>query len=465
VNSRARQHSPFAATRRRLLLMNLLVVSAMIGVMAVAVYAWEARITDQQITQDVMARAGHDTARDILLVTPGSGSISHEGSDTAELYEPSSPNVFTVVLNGQGKVVFDPGNVRALGLPDMRSARPVLAGAADHALVTVGDDTRAFRLYTVAIREDGNVVGAVQTGMSLESRSRQLHGLLVTLLVVGLGMLALTALVSLFLADRALAPTREAYERERRFVAAASHELRTPLAIMRSQAELVARHLRRPALANDAAAATAQRELADDVDEITDEVDYMARLVRDLLTLARPDEAGDLLEMSPVDLWAVAENGVTKVRPQAEERGLSLTLAESATEHAPLMVRGDADRLRQLLLILLENALAYTPAGGTITITVEGEEPMARRPQAVLRVEDSGKGIAPEDLPHIFEPFYRADRARAHGDHTSSGLGLALAQNIAHAYGGEITVSSRLGSGSTFTVSLPLSDDEATAAR
>jgi two-component system, OmpR family, sensor histidine kinase CiaH len=465
MNRLSHRHSPFAATRRRLLLMNLLVVSTMIAVMAVAVYAWEARITDQQITQDVMARAGHDTARNVLLVTPGSGSGARESSDAAELYEPSSPNVFTVVLNAQGKVIYDPGNVRALGLPDMSSARSVLSGAADHALVTVGDDTRAFRLYTVAIREDGNVVGAVQTGMSLESRSRQLHGLLVTLLIVGIGMLALTALVSLFLADRALAPTHEAYERERRFVAAASHELRTPLAILRSQAELVARHLRRPSQADDAAATNTHSELAADVDEITDEVDYMARLVRDLLTLARPDDEREPSEMSPADLWAVAENGVTSVRPQAEERNLSLTLAgQNDPEHPPVLVSGDADRLRQLLLILLENALAYTPPGGAITVEVEKH--MARRPKAVLRVEDSGKGIAADDLPHIFEPFYRADRARGHGDHTSSGLGLALARKIVHGYGGEITASSRLGSGSTFTVTLPLAtDDEATAAR
>ncbi len=228
---------PFAATRRRLLVMNLLVVSAMIGVMALAVYAWEAQITDQQITQDVVDRANHDTARNLdLLRESGHSTDSPGDGDSGELYEPSSPNVFTVLLDTQGKVVADPGDVRALGLPDLAAARPVLSGSVSSTLVTVGDDEHAFRLYTSAINDHGKVMGALQIGVSLASRSRQLHGLLMTLLLVGAGMLILTALVSLLLADRALAPTRSAYERERRFVAAASHELRTPLAIVRSQA-------------------------------------------------------------------------------------------------------------------------------------------------------------------------------------------------------------------------------------
>ena len=452
---------PFAAARIRLVLMNLLVVSAMLAVMAVAVYAWEAQITDHQITQDIMDRAGHETAQK-LLASAGAGDSSgvHENGDSAEEYEPSSPNVFTVLLDARGHVVYDPDGVRALGLPDMASARSVLSGRASSALVTIGDDEHAFRLYTIPIREDGKVIGALQTGMSLASRSRQLHGLLATLLLVGFGMLALTAVVSLFLADRALAPTREAYERERRFVLAASHELRTPLAIVRSQGELVARHLRRPPEADDGIPPEARKELANDVDEITNEVDYMTRLVRDLLVLARPDEARKDVAPQPVNLSTLVEAAIASVRPQAEARGLSLTIADHAdpseASGEPVLALGDIDRVRQLLLILLENALAYTPPGGSVSVSV-GEQPGHRR-RVFMRVEDTGKGIAAEHIPHIFEPFYRADPARARGergDHTSAGLGLALAQNIARGYGGEITVRSRLGAGSAFTVTLP----------
>lgn len=459
-----RPHSAFTATRRRLLLMNLLVVSAMIGVMAVAVYAWEARITDQQITQDVMDRARHDTSRNVLILTTSGIATDNRGDgDPSEAYEPSSPNVFTVLINTQGQVVSDPGNVRALGLPDLAAARPVLSGSVASTLVTIGDDARAFRLYTVAVSDDGKIVGALQTGMSLESRSRQLHGLLITLLLVGAGMLAITAFVSRFLADRALAPTREAYERERRFVAAASHELRTPLAIVRSQAELVSRHLRRPSSARHSTPAEAQRELADDVDEITSEVDYMTRLVRDLLAIARPDDDRQQALLQPVDLMAVAEGCVNGLRPQAEARGLTVSLVDDSKldddaqdDGEPVMVVAEADRLRQLLLILLENALAYTPSGGSIAVRVDVEG--GRIPRAALRVVDNGKGIAARDLPHIFEPFYRADPARTITDHAGSGLGLALAQSIAHSFGGAITVTSQIGAGSTFTVTLPLAD-------
>lgn len=451
-------HSPFTATRRRLLLMNLLVVSAMISVMAIAVYAWEAQITDQQITQDVVDRANHDAARNLeLLRSSGSATRVPGDGDPGELYEPSSPNVFTVLLDAQGHVISDPGSVRTLGLPDLAAAHPVLSGNVGSTLVTIGDDEHAFRLYTSAVSDHGKVVGALQIGMSLASRSRQLHGLLITLLLVGAGMLILTALVSLFLADRALAPTRAAYERERRFVAAASHELRTPLAIARSQTELVSRHLRRSSDARDVAAEADRLELADDVDEITDEVDYMTRLVHDLLALANPETDRQIGLLQTVDLWEVAENCVSKLRPQADVRGLALSFADTGqSERDPLMVRADTDRLRRLLLILLENALAYTPSGGDITVEIDVQTD--HRPQASLHIVDTGKGIAPQDLPYVFEPFYRADPARQHSDsgHAGSGLGLALARSIAHSFGGEITVASHLGAGSTFTVVLPL---------
>ena len=375
------------------------------------------------------------------------------------MYEPSSPNVFTILLNAHGHVVSDPGNVRALGLPDLAAARPVLSGSSASTLVTIGDDESAFRLYTSAVSDHGKVVGALQIGMSLASRSRQLHGLLITLLLVGAGMLILTALVSLFLADRALAPSRAAYERERKFVASASHELRTPLAIVRSQAELVSRHLRRPSDSRDGAAEDIRRELADDVDEITDEVDYMSRLVHNLLALAKPESVRQDESLQAIDLWAVAERCVNALDPQADARGLTLSLADTGqSAHDPVMVWANADRLRQMLFILLENALAYTPPGGNITVGIDVETGYA--PQASLRIVDSGKGIAPQDLPYIFDPFYRADPARQHSEsgHAGAGLGLglALARSIAHSFGGEITVTSRLGVGSTFTMVLPL---------
>jgi two-component system sensor histidine kinase BaeS len=220
----------------------------------------------------------------------------------------------------------------------------------------------------------------------------------------------------------------------------------------------VSRHLRRPSDSREVTAEAVRLELADDVDEITDEVDYMTRLVHDLLTLAKPESDRQNGLLQAVDLWAVAENCVSKLRPQADARGLTLSLADTGRiDHSPdpVIVQGDADRLRQLLLILLENALAYTPSGGNITVEIDGHSGHA--PHALLRVVDSGKGIAPQDLPHIFEPFYRADPARQHSDngHAGSGLGLALARSIAHSFGGEITVTSRLGAGSTFCVVLP----------
>jgi signal transduction histidine kinase len=271
----------------------------------------------------------------------------------------------------------------------------------------------------------------------------------------------LTALASLYLADRALVPLRLAFGRQRQFAAAASHELRTPLAILRSQAELVERYLRRAA-ARDVEGA--DRACAD-VQEILAEVDYMSRLVRDLLVLARDETDQRGLAWKTLDANALAKEATAKVRSQADLHSLALTLVTAADE-SPVWIRGDADRLRQLLLTLLENAIRYTDAGGAITVEVralhERHLLVAHADVVQIVITDTGRGINPRDLERIFEPFYRAAHTyptsasaqNTEQDTDGAGLGLSLAQWIATAHGGQITVRSHPGAGSSFTVSL-----------
>ena len=509
---RASHNTPFVSARYRLALINLSIVAGILAVMMVAVYTWEAHATDTQVNDQLTGWASHELQHDshMSLATDGDGVAATARAQQPgmgdgariEQYEPSSPNIFYAILDAQGHVVATPYNVKAIGLPNLAAARSVLAGRQDSALVTVGHDDNAYRLYTVAIHdedENGTVIGVLQAGISLQAQERQLHDLLLILAGVGLGALTLSSLASLYLAGRALRPMRLAFARQRQFTAAASHELRTPLAIMRSQAEVLARTLQRTAvyapshreLAHSAPASShrgakhssdtaimsdlvnasvqsAQSGLDDasvecmreDVGELIQEVDYMTRLTRDLLVLARDTEDNGQIAWKLLSLSAITRKTVAGLQEQAKERGLTLHLSDSAGEE-PVYVRGDADRLRQLILALVENALRYTPTGGEVRVETRVAHGrrwlLGQHRVAQVIVTDTGCGSAPEDMGYIFEPFYRAPSARTAADgHDSAGLGLALVQWIVSAHGGDVSVSSRVGQGSTFTVSLPL---------
>ena len=245
-----------------------------------------------------------------------------------------------------------------------------------------------------------------------------------------LGLLAAAA-ISALLARRALGPIQLALRRQRDFVADAAHELRTPLAIQRTAMEL--------GLAADAGPeqqSTLEQALRQNV--------HLTRLVDDLSLLARADSGAVTLERAPVDLARLASETAGGVAILAEERGVRLCIA------APQETRvvGDAGRLRQLLLILLDNALTYTPDGGGITVRVARQGRQGR-----LEVRDSGPSLAPSHLPQLFERFYRADKARRSG---GTGLGLAIGRWIAEAHGGHITAANAPEGGALFTVTLPL---------
>ncbi|HSD84018.1 MAG TPA: HAMP domain-containing sensor histidine kinase, partial [Anaerolineae bacterium] len=246
--------------------------------------------------------------------------------------------------------------------------------------------------------------------------------------------------------------SEQALQAQRRLVADASHELRTPLTTIRGNLGLLKRQP--PIAAEDEEAV---------VNDMVDETDRLIRLTNDLLVLARSD-AGRPLRHVPLPIGPLVDD----VCRQAKLLGATRTIVcEAAPESSVL---GDPDALKQVLLILLDNALKYTPEGGTITIGAEIRalilpevQPNARpatrsdNPQedqsAAIFIRDTGPGIAPQALPHIFERFYRSDEARSGN---GAGLGLAIAQELIEAQQGHITVESEVGKGSTFTVRLPL---------
>jgi len=220
----------------------------------------------------------------------------------------------------------------------------------------------------------------------------------------------------------------------RQFSAALAHELRTPLAALRGDIELA---LRAPGASEAHQAAFAGQ---------LDEIDRLTRLIDQLLTLARA-EAGQIhLRFAPVELGALADSIVGQLEPLAEARSIGLGCAQAEA----VVVDGDAGWLQRLLLNLLDNALKFTPADGRIAVRVSRDGDAAR-----IDVQDTGVGLSPDDAPHVFERFFRADPARSSST-PGAGLGLSLVQWIAVQHHGTVTVRSRLGEGSTFTVRLPL---------
>jgi signal transduction histidine kinase len=250
-----------------------------------------------------------------------------------------------------------------------------------------------------------------------------------------------------------------AFRRQRQFTGDAAHELRTPLSLMRSQIDLAMTQAETPVEYREALGA------------LDGDVSRMTTLVGMLLSLARAD-AGQLMpNREPVDLADLALDVADQLEPIALENGLTIT-----TDLQPVMATVDADMIIQVLVNLIDNAITNTPSGGTIKVkVVSGQRSVvssslpdlgaangkskaslaSNRQQAIVTVSDTGIGIAPEHLPRIFDRFYRVDtgRARSRG---GIGLGLAICQAIVHAHHGTLTARSQPGSGSTFTLTLPL---------
>jgi heavy metal sensor kinase len=332
------------------------------------------------------------------------------------------------------------------------------------------------RILTMPVIEGGRVVSLVQVGMSLEMSSRTQRRFLLTMAVLLPFGLLLSAGGGWLLAHRALKPVDRMAETARRisaehlaarledtgandelsrlahtlnamlerldasfhqirqFSADASHELQTPLTILRGEIEVALRTLRDPD--------EYQRVLKSALEEI----DRLTRLVEGLLLLARADAGVLRMDHQSVDLAQLVEDVYRQAKILADARNIRLLLGEME----PLSIQGDYERLRRVLLNLVDNGIKYTPAGGRVTLALQREGQWAS-----FQVADSGIGLSPEDRERIFERFYRSAEARSQGE-GGSGLGLCIARSIVEAHGGRIQVESTPGQGSTFTVLLPL---------
>ncbi|MCU0483864.1 MAG: HAMP domain-containing histidine kinase [Chloroflexi bacterium] len=320
------------------------------------------------------------------------------------------------------------------GLPDDDGVEAAEAGAWDTRTMTAGGTP--VRVLSVPIEtSEGTYV--LQVIGDRTSEVQLLQTVLAVLLIGGLLALAAALAAGYAYAGRALVPIREAIDRrqaalrrQREFTADASHELRTPLTVIRASVADLRRNRDRPVA-----------EVGTALEDIDAEATHLAALVDDLLLLARTDSGAVELERIPLDLADVAAAAAGGLGTVAAGRGVELLV-----DPLPTPVTGDPVRLRQVVTILVDNALAHGPRGSTVLVRV--------RPDAaggLLQVYDQGPGIRPEDLPRVFDRFWRAPDAPPGG----TGLGLAIAAWVVERHGGTITAANRPDGGSRFAVRLP----------
>jgi len=350
------------------------------------------------------------------------------------------------------------------------------------------ETTKAFgkhplRMVTVPVIRGQRIINIVQVATSLEEVEEALKALLLILWITVPSVLVFASLGGLFLANKALKPVDEitktarmitsrsldqriklkktrdeigrlaetfndmisrlgrSFKQIRQFSADASHELRTPLTILKGEIEVGLRKRRRP------------EEYRKILDSNLDEINHMTQIVDNLLFLSKADMGEIHLQKNRIDLTELVSEVGTQVQVIAMAKNIRLHISNDSG----VAVIGDRFRLRELLLNLVDNGVKYTSEGGEMRISVERDNGRVK-----LCVLDNGIGIAPEDQPHIFDRFFRVDKARSR-EAGGSGLGLSICKWIAEAHGGEISVESGVGKGSLFTVTLPLAPpDEGT---
>jgi len=297
-----------------------------------------------------------------------------------------------------------------------------------------------YRVMTVTLTKNAlpdslESASVLQVLQNIDPERNMLNSLLMVLLVGGVVGVGISLLVGYFLAQKALIPIVNAWHKQQTFVADASHELRTPLTVIRANLELLFRHPQR----------TIEEESAK-INLALNEAKSMTKLVGDLLTLARSGSVEPEFSFTYFYFDSMINEVVEQFLWLAQSKNIKLNVLMDEK----INVMGDPDRLRQLIIILLDNAVKYTPANGEINVHCR-----LQRQRVEVMVEDTGMGIKEDDLPHIFDRFYRSDKSRTRSE-SGTGLGLSIAQWIIEGHSGAIRAESKLGEGTTFYFQVPL---------
>jgi len=444
----------------------LLVLIVLLCILGTSIYFFLSRSLYQSLDHDLEVRAAQ------LQNIPEIINSIREGDFQEELGEV----VLLCYHSGSTLVAVSPRNA---SLPEEYGfiEQAIEGQTSFHTVSTAEEGMRfcAVPLGNVRLPLTGkNVQAAVVVGRSTDNIERALNRLVGIFIIAGPLTLVVAAGGGVFLARRALKPVddisrtarsigesdlnqrievntkdelgrlastlnqmlerlQKALKRQQQLTSDASHELRAPLAVIQAESSL---------------ALQKEREVGDykqSLETVTQEAGHMSQIIDRLLILARADAGQEQLTLEQINLGNLIRDLCEDVETLCRQKGLELKMGNLPA----FTLKGDRAMLRQLFLNLLDNAIKYTPGGGTISVTMHTE-----RQRAAVAISDTGIGIPPEDLPYIFERFYRVDKARSRAE-GSSGLGLSICQHIAEVHGGKIDVESQPGKGSTFTVWLP----------
>ena len=353
------------------------------------------------------------------------------GGEQREVLAEGSDEFGWVVLGSGGRVIDRDAAAPSLGLPRPDLAREALEEE-DAIFTTIRGEDGNVRAVSMPIYESGEVSGVIQYARSLQVIKETVRGLILVLLPLVVGALGLAAVGGLYMARRAVRPIRETFGRQRAFIADASHELKTPLTLIRVDTEV----LRGKLQGQD------EMELAE---EVLAEADRMGTILTDLLTMARLDAGALDVARKPFDLSVLIEEETERFRVRAVHEGVRLEVRVPEE----LLATGDPAKTGQILAALLDNALRYTPSGGSIKVNARRQDGMIE-----ATVADTGPGILPEHLPRVFDRFYRAESARTRKG-GGTGIGLAIARGLAHAQDGELDAVTAGDGGAMFRLKLP----------
>ncbi len=387
-----------------------------------AVAGFSRELTDQQDT--LLTQEAKDLERNLL------------DGDHREVLAEGSAEYSWVALDLEGHVTDrDPSaaTLGTLGLPSTALAARALEED-EGVSATISGPQGRVRVVSMPMRESGEVVGVIQYARSLEGVQQTTGRLVLVLLPLALGGLGAALLGGRFMAGRAMRPARESFERQRAFIADASHELKTPLTLIRADAEMV---LFRGSLNGE------DRNL---IEHALAETDRMDEVLSDLLLVARLDAGKVDLARKPFDLASVLSEEAERFGVRAADKEVHLEV-QTPSE---LPARGDSKRARQIIAVLLDNAVRFAPPAGSIVVSGRLHERWVE-----ASVTDTGPGISPEHLPRLFDRFYRAETSRIRGKSAGTGLGLAIARDLARAQGGDLEAESAKDGGATFCLRLP----------
>jgi signal transduction histidine kinase len=379
-----------------------------------------------------------DTTEDVLneeiILLQRHGSLA----DDSEEYKASNGRLYFYAFDNHGKLI---NYSRAVPILEPLILEAIQKWNVPEDQVMEFTNTHNFKYeYKILMAAkpiiiDGENRGMVYVGKDVAS---VYNGLRKATLILGLLSL-LAFIVANFaghiMAGKAIVPLKEAYERQRQFAADASHELRTPLSVVMASVDV---------LGNDRSIISPFLQQV--IEDMRDEVKKMTKLVGDLLMVARSENQTFKLMTEKFDLIEAAYEVVRKMQPLADEKHIKLLFVKQEA----VAIRADVQRIKQLLIILIDNALKYTPSHGVVTVKVDGD---FEKNKIRIMVRDTGIGISLKDQHKVFDRFYRVDRARSR-DSGGNGLGLAIARDIVNLHNGELYIESKIGEGAAFIVEL-----------